>query len=592
MTRNCFAVLASIGVLLLGSVARSAESEVKIGTTIKNLTFKDIRYLNRSLDDFPNRKAYVLIFTCTSCPLANQYLPRLNQLADDYQNRNVQFVGMNVGAEDSIRQMAAHALEHGLRFPMVKDFDARCAAQLGVKRTPEVVVLDATRTIRYRGRIDDQYRIGGGRPRATRQDLKEALDAVLADKPVEVSETVVDGCVITRIEVPAPKTAITYADHVAPILRKHCVECHQPNTTAPFSLLSYEQVSGKAAMIAEVVREERMPPWYGAPQHREFTNRRELTARERETVLQWVKGGKLRGEDSKLPPVTLREEKGWRIGKPDLIVSAPQHELPADGIVDYKYVVLPKVFLSDTWVQSVQILPDNPRVLHHCNMAYMKLGEKFSMNGFITGTVPGGEPMTLDKGMGFRIPAGSVLVLQIHYVTTGKKETCRISVGFKYASGKIDKSLRFLLLADNKFAIPPGASAHKVAASQELKQDVEAVALFSHMHLRGRDMTFKAHYPDGKSETLLVIPNYNFDWQMAYRWEQGTKRFPRGTRLEAIAHYDNSSFNPFNPDPKATVRDGQQTFHEMMNGFVFFVDANEKLGLTIDSKTGRVQASK
>ena len=94
------------------------------------------------------------------------------------------------------------------------------------------------------------------------------------------------------------------------------------------------------------------------------------------------------------------------------------------------------------------------------------------------------------------------------------------------------------------------------------------------------------------TETLLVIPNYNFDWQMAYRWAPGKKRFARGTRLEAVAHYDNSAFNPFNPDPKATVRDGQQTHQEMMNGFVFYVDANEKLGLEVDGKTGRVKGKR
>jgi hypothetical protein len=145
-------------------------------------------------------------------------------------------------------------------------------------------------------------------------------------------------------------------------------------------------------------------------------------------------------------------------------------------------------------------------------------------------------------------------------------------------------------LEDKSFAIPPGAPAHKVSADRVLAHDAVGVGLFCHMHLRGRDMTFKAHYPDGKSETLLVIPNYNFDWQMAYRWKIGKKKFPRGTRLEAVARYDNSSFNPFNPDPKATVKDGLQTFHEMMNGFVFFIDATEKLGLDIDGKTGRARA--
>ncbi|MFO0843043.1 MAG: redoxin domain-containing protein [Gemmataceae bacterium] len=559
---------------------------MKIGDPVKAFTFKDIRYLTRTIDDLPRGKAYVFAFVNTTCPLAKRYLPTLARMEKEYRGQGVQFVGIDAGGEDSIRAMAAMAVEFDLPFPVVRDFDARGAAVLGVSRTPEVAVLDASRKLRYRGRIDDQYRIGGGRPAPTRHDLKEAIDAVLAGREVAVAETPADGCLITVADLPPAKDAVTFADHVAPILAKHCVECHKPGTAAPFALVTYEQVAGKANALAEVVRDERMPPWYGAPDHGEFINRRGLTPKERETVLRWVKTGKLKGDEARQPAAPKAEEDRWRIGKPDLVVRAPEHELPADGVVDYKYVVLPHIFLTDTWVQGVQILPDNPRVLHHCNMAYIKLGEKWRMENFITGTVPGGEPMTMDKGVGFRIPAGSMLLLQVHYVTTGKKERCRISVGFKYASGRVDQHLRFHLLADNKFAIPPGAPAHRVAASRVLKHDAVGIGLFTHMHVRGRDMTFKAHYPDGKSETLLVIPNYNFDWQMAYRWEPGTKRLPKGTRLEAIAHYDNSPFNPFNPDPKATVRDGQQTFHEMMNGFVFFVDANEKLGLDIDGKTG------
>jgi thiol-disulfide isomerase/thioredoxin len=561
--------------------------EVKIGSAIGKLEFKDIRYLTRTLDELPKSKVYVLVFTNTTCPLVQRYLPVLNKLEKQYRDKGVQFLGVNVGPEDSIKEMAAQAVEYDVEFPFVKDQGALCATALGVKRTPEVAVLDGGRKLLYRGRIDDQYRLGGGRPKPTRHDLKEAIDSILAGKAVAVKETPVDGCLITRTELPAAKGPLTFAEHVAPIVRKHCVGCHKPGTAAPFSLVRYEQVRGKANAIAEVVRDERMPPWYGDPKHTEFIDRRGLTVRERETILQWVAGGKRLGDEAKLPKPPAREENPWKIGKPDLILKAPEHTIPEQGVIDYKYIVLPHVFFQDTWIAGLQILPDNPRVLHHCNIAYYRIGEKWKKSNFITGTVPGSEPMLLDNHIGYKIPGGSVLALEVHYVTTGKKEKCRISVGVKYASGRIDKHLRFFLLEDKSFAIPPGAPAHKVSADRVLMHDAIGLGLFCHMHLRGRDMTFKAHYPGGRSETLLIIPNYNFDWQMAYRWEVGKKKFPKGTRLEAIARYDNSSFNPFNPDPKATVKDGLQTFHEMMNGFIFFLDANEKLGLDIDGKTGR-----
>src|SRR5262249_48054127 len=238
----------------------------------------------------------------------------------------------------------------------------------------------------------------------------------------------------------------------------------------------------------------------------------------------------------------------------------------------------------------VQILPDNPRVVHHCNMAYVTAKEGFSESNFITGTVPGGSPMLLENGVAFRIPKGATLGLQIHYVATGKPEKCRISVGFKYAKETVHKQLRHTLLVDKKFAIPPGAPAHPVSASKVLDRDAAVIGLFVHMHLRGRDMTFKTHSADGKTETLLLVPNYSFDWQMPYVFEPGKVRLTKGTRLEAIAHYDNSAFNPYNPDPGATVRDGPQTYHEMLNGFVFYTDAEEELNLNVDPKTGRVPA--
>jgi thiol-disulfide isomerase/thioredoxin len=589
MSRHPLArLLALVGALAWGTTALAAgDAEVAFGSTVKNLTFKDIRCLTRTLDDLPRSKAYVLVGTTTTCPLVQRYLPVLSRLEKAYRDRGVQFIALNVGADDTIRAMAEQALEHDVEFPFVKDYDARCAAALGMKRTPEVAILDGERKLRYRGRIDDQYRLGGDRAKPMRQDLKEAIDAILAGKSVAVRETPTDGCIITRVESAPAKEAVTFADHVAPIVRKSCAGCHRPGTAAPFSLTTFEEVAARANTIAEVVRDERMPPWYGAARHTEINNSRALSSSEKEVLFEWIQGGKAKGDLSKLPPPPPRDDNRWKIGQPDLILKAPEHSLPAEGVIDYKYAILTHLFTQDTWIKGAQILPGNPKTVHHCNMAYYKFGEPFRRSNFVTGVVPGSEPMLLDDRIAFRIPAGSMLALEIHYVPTGKKEKCRISVGLKYANGAIDKSLKHFLLEDRSFAIPPGAPAHKVAFSRTLTHDAIGVGMFCHMHLRGRDMAFKAHYPDGKSETLLLIPNYNFNWQMAYTWAPGKKKLPKGTRLEAIAHYDNSAFNPFNPDPKATVREGRQTFHEMMNGFVFFVDTGEKLGLDIDGKTGR-----
>lgn len=584
---TCFVVFAC------GARVSAQDLPAKIGSAAPPLTVKDIRYVPRSLDDLPNKKAAVLVFTSTGCPLVERYMPVLKRLDEEFRDNGVQFVAVNVGADDSIADMAEHAIRFGVEFPVVKDFDAACARSLGVTRTPEVVLLDEKKVLRYRGRIDDQYRLGGTQPAATRHNLKDAIEAVLAGRDVATPETPVDGCLVTWAEPKPPNAEVTFADHVAPLLRKHCVSCHRPGTAAPFSLTSHQSAASRADMIAEVVTEQRMPPWYGSAAHGSFVNRRGLSADERATIVQWVRSGKSRGDESKLPPLELppAEEK-WQIGKPDLIVEeAKVHELPAEGIINYQYVILPYHFPRDTWVQGVQILPDNPKTVHHCNMAYVIPTEGIKASNFITGVVPGGEPLAVDDGIAYRVPAGSSLVLQIHFVTTGKPEQCRISVGIKYARGIVQKELRHIRLDNTKFAIPPGASAHPVSDSRTLDREALGVGLFSHMHVRGKDMTFLAHLPDGTTETLLSIPNYSFDWQHAYRWQPNTKRIPKGTRIECIAHYDNSPFNPYNPDPTATVKEGPQTFHEMMNGFFFYTDADEQLNLEIDPQTGGLRAA-
>jgi peroxiredoxin len=576
-----------------------AKKDVKIGDKVANLTFKDIHYLPRSLADFPKAKAFVLAFANTTCPVALRYLPVLKTMEKDYRSKGVQFFAVNEGADDSIVAMAAQAVKFEMEFPFVKDFGGECADALGVRRTAEVVVLDAGRTLRYRGRIDDQYRLGGNLAKPTIRNLADAIDAVLAGKEVAVTETPVDGCLITHSEPSAPTKLITFADDVASILQKNCVECHRPGTTAPFTLTSYEDAKAQADGIAEVVTDGRMPPWYASDDFGKFINHRGLSDEDKQKLKWWVRSGMATGDLAKVPPPPppAKPDDRWLIGKPDLVLTAPEHTIPASGLVAYKYVPLPgafgglpHMFAKDTWVQGIQILPDNPRVVHHCNMAYMiRNKDKKLEYHFITGTVPGGSPMKLDPGLGFCIPANSFLLLQIHYVTTGKEEKCKISVGLKYGSGVIQKQLRHHLLVDHKFAIPPEAPAHPVGDGKVLERDADGVGLFVHMHLRGRDMTFRATRPDGTTETLLMVPNYSFDWQMPYVWKPGSMRFPKGTRIECLAHYDNSRFNPYNPDPLATVRDGDQTKDEMLNGFVFYTDANEKLNLDIDPKTGLVR---
>lgn len=568
-------------------ILATEQSAPKVGDTIADLRFKDIRYASHSLKDFAGKQAIVLVCTNTTCPLVQKYWPKLKRLEEEYRERGVQFVGINVGADDTIADMAQQALDFGVEFPIVKDCDGSCVKALGVQRTPEVVALDSSNRLRYRGRIDDQYRIGGARATVSQDDLKHALDELLAGKEVTTAESPVDGCLITVPTFTPPKEPVTFYEQVLPLLQKHCQECHHKGGPGPFSLMTLDEVSSHSETIAEVVRDQSMPPWFGSRLHK-FWNERGLTSAERKQIIAWVKTGAPPGDESKAPAPRVFVETKWEIGEPDLVTTALEtHDIPAEGVVDYKYVVLPHVFLQDTWISSAEILPSTPGIVHHCNMLYMKIGEKPGNGNFITGRVPGGTAMVLDEGVAFKIPKGSVVVLQIHYTPNGKPAKNRMSAGFKFPHTVVHKELKHMQATTTKFAIPPGASAHPVSSSRTLSCDASGIGMFSHMHLRGKDMTFIAHYPSGEKETLLSVPNYNYGWQQNYRWIPGEKKFPKGTRIEAVAHFDNSAFNPFNPDPTVTVKYGEQTFDEMMFGFFFYTDDAEDLELRVDPKTGR-----
>jgi len=594
-----------LAAILLAAVACTShavaeDAKPAIGSIVGDLQFKDIRALDRSLAELGAHKATVFVFTTTTCPLVRRSIPKLVELQKRYSDQGVQFVAVNVGADDTIREIAEQALDSEAPFPFVKDSDLSCVAALGVTRTPELAVLDHQRRLVYRGRIDDQLRLGGTRPEPTRKDLEEALTQLLAGEAITVSETPVDGCEITH---PA-KTAQTandveYHRDIAPLLDRKCNVCHRPGTAAPFALQTLSDVAANSAMIATVVVDERMPPWFASSKHSRFQNDPSLTREEKSTLLAWISGGCPEGTSPTKPnspnavaaTVSDDDSEGWRIGKPDVVITMlGQHTIPETGFVDYRYTVLPYLFLADTWVEAFEIRPDNQEVVHHCNMAYVGAGGA-GIETFITGYVPGGQAMNLGRfgnGTACFIPKGSGLALQIHYTTTGQKERCQISVGLRFPRRTVQKRVTHFLLDPQPLRIPPYDSRHEVRASRTLDLDIDLLGMFTHMHVRGKDMSFYANAPGKDRTTLLKIPNYNFEWQLGYELKPGDVRLPKGTTIEAIAHFDNSTFNPFNPDPTRTVGYGLQTVDEMFNGFVFFVDSHEQLNITVDPKTGRV----
>jgi thiol-disulfide isomerase/thioredoxin len=567
---------------------------VAVGSKVDEFYVKDIRSVTRSLSELGDKRVLVFVFTTTQCPIVKKSIPKLVELSRSYDGNEVSFISVNVGLDDTIRDMAAQAIDSSIPFLIVKDYDLSVAKTLGVNRVPECVVVDQAKRIRYRGRMDDQFRLGGTKPKESRQDLKLAIDEVLAGKDVTVAETTVDGCSLTFPSPKAKSQQLTFHRDVAGIVFKNCSNCHHAGTAAPFSLVTYDDVMSNAEMIREVVRDETMPPWYAHRAHGKFQNDASLSEAEKTVLLAWLGSDRDEGNVADSPKAPEFVESKWRIGEPDLVITMlEEHTVPASGFVPYQYAVLPKVFFQETWVEAFEIRPENPSVVHHCNMAYVTT-KGASDETFITGYVPGGQPMDLGRfgnGVAYRIPAGSGLGLQIHYTTIGTEQKSRIQVGLRFPKGKIKKQLHHFVLDPRGWTIPPYDGAFQIRSKHTLERDADLLGMFTHMHVRGRDMTFYALTADSR-ECLLQIPNYNFEWQLGYEITSGTKILPKGTAIEAVAHFDNSIYNPYNPDPKVPVRYGPQTVDEMFNGFVFYVDPNEQLEKDVNPKTGVVVKSK
>ena len=374
-------------------------------------------------------------------------------------------------------------------------------------------------------------------------------------------------------------------------------------------LVTYAEARPFAKAIREAVLLKKMPPWFADRSVGKFHNDPSLAATEIETIRTWADTGAAEGDAKDAPPQRQFVE-GWGIGEPDAVFEMPaEYEVPESGTIEYTYVIMPTNFSEDRWVQMAEVRPGNRRVVHHI-VAFLRepgskwlreypVGEPFvpkprpgkqkrssdgdrleegSLNDeWLAGYAPGMPADTFRPGEARLFKKGSDIVFSLHYTTNGQRGKDRSKLGVVFAKEPPAKRIYTLAASTNKLVIPPGAANHKIDAEAKLKSDVELVYLQPHMHLRGKAAEMRAVYPSGEKEVLLRVPKYDFNWQINYR--PGTaKLLPKGTRIQTTCYYDNSANNPFNPDPKAEVRWGDQSWEEMMIGF-FIVAFDPKLDL-------------
>lgn len=546
-----------------------------IGKRIPDFILPDSKGEKLALTDFNEAKQLVVVFMGTACPIGNAYVPILNEIQKKYGETGAQVIGINANLSDDAKSIAKHVKEFKVNFPVLVDKDQAIANLFGAERTPEAFILDGRRNIQYRGRIDDRFGYLYKRGEARTDDLENALKEIQAKKKITLPVTEAVGCLITRKDRSTKKGDITYTKQISRLFQNRCAECHHPGTAAPFSLTTYEDAQNWSAMIKEVVVQRRMPPWNADPRYGHFSNDLRMTQTEIDTLVTWMNDGMPKGDDKDLPE-PKKFADGWVIGKPDVVFKLPKEvTVQAKGEVKYQYYVTPTNFKEDVWVQAAEARPGNRSVVHHIIVFYRMKGSSQTrgLKG-IVGTAPGEEPMLFPVGTGKRIPAGAELVWQMHYTPTGKVEKDRSEVGFIFCKKKPEREVKGTLAINRFFRIPAGADNHKVVARKTFDKDVELLSLMPHMHLRGKDFLYRAHYPDGRKEIILNVPTYDFNWQHRYRFAKPLQ-IPKGTKIECIAHFDNSKSNPANPDPKKAVYWGDQTWEEMMIGWISYVDAKK-----------------
>lgn len=547
----------------------------------------------------PTAKAHVICVLGCECPVARFYANKLQSMAKEFDGKGVRFLAVMGLIQDDIPKIEVFLKETEISFPVIRDEEQIHLTNLRATRTPEVFVLDQNGDIVYRGRIDDQMAPGVKKNQASTKELIDALDAVIANRPVSSPTTAAAGCLITYRNQSVVRTnqatpsetsaqpsvrteleksqqepaAPTYATDIAPIFYKHCYDCHRPGDIGPFDISQVDEIRGWGDMIVEVIENGRMPPWHASPDHGEFRNARSLSASEKETIRTWVAAGSPLGDLNRLPEPPI-VKTGWQLPtEPDLIVPMREspYTVPPTGTVEYQYFVVDPKLTEDRWIKAAQVIPGNASIVHHA-IVFIRPpdGEPIKGVSWLTSFVPGQRSVEYPEGYARRVPAGSKFVFQMHYTPIGKVEQDLTKVGLVFADkDSITHEVSTIAGIDQSFEIPPFADSHTVRSTVRLPRgNAKVLVAAPHMHLRGKSFRLTSLTKRGTEETLLDVPRYDFNWQHAYEFSDPID-LKEIESLSFETSFDNSEKNPFNPNPTEYVMWGDQTWEEMA---VVFLD--------------------
>ena len=409
--------------------------------------------------------------------------------------------------------------------------------------------------------------------------------------------------VVLAISIPFLCSAENFSQDIFPIVRARCQTCHQEGEIAPMAFTNYTDTRPWAKAIRDAVVSRSMPPWHAGERSKvAFHNDRSMPQAEVQKIVKWVDSGAPEGPKIDYPK-PVKAETGWKLGKPDVVLSVPGYKVPARGDIPYTFVIRSVGLKKDRWIRAAEFRIDKRAVVHHMNAFIRPPGssylESFARDGFVVPTLtqrrvgrpgegmferrelllgyePGYFPIPWREDQAKLIRAGSDIVFEIHYTANGKEQTDSSEFGLYFSDEPPRERVLSTQTQDMDIAIPAGDANYKSNASITFGKPVKLISLQPHMHLRGKAMEIRARYPDGRTETLLDVPRYSFNWQTTYFLKE-PKLLPAGSTIESTAVFDNSPNNPFNPDPKTTIKWGDQSWEEMHIGFMeiaFAADTN------------------
>lgn len=557
--------------------------DLGVGRQIPALSYQTIDGKTGHLGDRPA----VVAMTSTSCPVSLRYAPSLVRLEKDLAEKGVALVLVNPFASEkpeAIRQSVAE-LKFGGGY--VHDTEKKLATALGARTTTETFLIDARRTLIYRGALDDQYGVDYNLDAPRARYLRDAVDAMLAGGRPEIGATTAPGCELDLTgRTPGPVTDLTWHRDISRILQQNCVECHHEDGIAPFALDDIAEVGDRAKVIRRVIEEGTMPPWSAAAPAKgnltPWANDRSLSDCDRTDLLAWLgSSDRPLGDVAEAPAARVFPKGGWLHGEPDAVFAFDKPvAIKAEGKMPYVNITIPTNTTEDKWITGFEIVPGAREVVHHVLVFAQdpaNPGERFNETaGFFALYVPGTSAEIFPPGFAKRLPAGARLRFQMHYTPNGKATEDLTRIGFHYADSEPQFEVRVASVPNPRISIPAGADNHQETAERAAPSDMTIMGFLPHMHLRGKAFRYEVIGPDGEASLLLDVPRYDFNWQLYYRYKEPLF-LPRGTRMRATAWYDNSAGNQANPDPGRTVKWGPQSEDEMMIGyFEYFTPINPK----------------